>query len=382
MEAAASAGGRAEELQVLAPSGSALVAACLQCPYAATLDVATSPPYPRRGPAPGELAPRERLHTPGHGRIEDVVSLTKLPVTSFLKSLVYAAGSELVLAVVRGDHSVNETKLARALGVDAVKLASADEVRRATGAAVGFAGPVGFAGRVIVDRDAASVADGVAGANETDYHLLHVTHGRDFDGLVADIRSVIDGDLCPECGASLKLYGGTELGRVELLGALYSQARRATYLDEAGSERPLLVGRYQLAISRLLAALIERHHDADGIRWPMLAAPFQVHLVQLGSEPAVSAAVNELERALEGLGVEVLVDDRDERPGVKFKDADLLGLPLRVTIGKKSLESGGLELKRRDERDPKKSDIVPLERAARHILEQVLRELPAASQAA
>jgi prolyl-tRNA synthetase len=376
------AGGRAEEFQLLLPGGDDELAACLQCPYGATLDVATSPPYPRRGPALGELAPRERLHTPGHGSIEDVVALTKLPVQSFLKSLVYRAGSSQVLAVVRGDHSVNEAKLARALGVDEVKLASADEVRRATGAAVGFAGPVGFAGKVVVDRDAASVADGVAGANETDYHLLHVAFGRDFDGQLADIRTVVDGDLCPECGASLKLYRGLELGRVSLLGALYSRAKGATYLDEAGAEKPLLVGSYSLSVSRLLAALVEQHHDADGLRLPMAVAPFQVLLVQLGSEPAVLEAVARLERELETRGVELLVDDRDERPGVKFKDADLLGVPLRITIGKKSLENGGAELKRRDERDPQKSDIVPLDRAAQHILELVQRALPGAGQAA
>lgn len=391
VNADAGIGGRAEEFQVLLPSGDDELAACLQCPYAATLDVATSPPYPRRGPALSELAPRERLHTPGHGSIEDVVALTKLPVQSFLKSLVYRAGSQLVLAVVRGDHSVNEAKLAHALGVDEVELASADEVHRATGAGVGFAGPVGFAGKVVVDRDAASVADGVAGANETDYHLLHVAFGRDFEGQLADIRTVVDGDLCPECGASLKLYRGLEIGRVSLLGALYSQAKGATYLDETGVEKPMHLGSYSLSISRLLTALVERHHDDSGLRLPMAVAPFQVLLVQLGTEPAVLDAVARLERELETRGVDLLVDDRDERPGVKFKDCDLLGVPLRVTIGKKSLENGGVELKQRGAlsalgepppRDPQKSDIIPLDRAAEHILELVQRALPGASQAA
>jgi prolyl-tRNA synthetase len=382
VNADSAAGARAEEFQVLLPSGEDELAACLQCPYAATLDAATSPPYPRRGPPLSELPPPERLHTPGHGRIEDVVALTKLPVQSFLKSLVYGAGSRLVLAVVRGDHSVNEAKLARALGVDEVKLASADEVRRATGAAVGFAGPVGFAGKVVVDRDAASVADGVAGANETDYHWLHVAYGRDFEGQVADIRTVVDGDLCPECGASLKLYRGLEIGRVSLLGALYAQAGGATYLDETGAERPLHLGSYSFNVSRLLTALVEQHHDDSGLRLPMAVAPFQVLLVQLGTEPAVLDAVTRLERELETRGVELLVDDRDERPGVKFKDCDLLGVPLRVTVGKKSLENGGVELKQRSERNPQKSDIVPLDRAAEHILELVQRALPGASQAA
>lgn len=375
-------GTRSEEFQVLVQSGEDELAACLQCPYAANLEVATSPPYPRRGPALSELAPRERLHTPGHGGIAQVVELTQLPITSFLKSLVYAAGTELVLAVVRGDHEVNEVKLARALGVDEVKLASGEDVQRVTGAAVGYAGPVGFAGKIVVDRDAASVSDGVTGANETDYHLLHVAYGRDFDGQVADIRSVVDGDLCPECGASLKLFRGIEVGHIFLLGTKYSLAMGATYLDEQGAEQPLVMGCYGIGISRLLAALVEQHHDADGMKFPMAVAPFQVHLVQLGTEPHVVQAVARLERELEALGVEVLVDDRDERPGVKFKDADLLGIPLRVTLGKKSLENGGVELKWRSERDPKKSSVIALERAAEHILELVRQASSSASQAA
>ena len=377
-------GSRSEEFQVLVQSGEDQLAACLQCPYAANLEVATSPPYPRRGPALSELLPREKLHTPGHGAISDVAAFTQLPVTQFLKSLVYVAGKDSVLAVVRGDHEVNEIKLARALGVDEVRLATSDEVRRATGAAVGFAGPVGFAGKVVVDRDAASVSDGVTGANETDYHLLHVAYGRDFDGLAADIRSVVDGDLCPECGASLKLYRGIEVGHIFLLGTKYSAAMNAVYLDEKGVQQPLVMGCYGIGISRLLGALVEQHHDQDGIAWPMSVAPFQVYLAQLGSEPAVALATARLETELERLGLEVLVDDREERPGVKFKDADLLGVPLRLTIGKKSLENGGVELKLRRNKDQKQTEIVALDAAAAKIFELVQQALrvPAASEAA
>ncbi len=370
-------GSRSEEFQVLVQSGEDQVAACLQCPYAANLEVATSPPYPRRGPALSELLPRERIHTPGHGGIDDVVAFTKLPKTSFLKSLVYNAGDAVVLAVVRGDHEVNEVKLARALGVDEVRLASGEDVRRATGAAVGFAGPVGFVGKVIVDRDAASVSDGVTGANETDFHLLHVAFGRDFDGLQADIRSVVDGDLCPECGASLKLYRGIEVGHIFLLGTKYSQAMNAVYLDDKGVQQPLVMGCYGIGISRLLAALVEQHNDADGMKFPMSVAPFQVHVVQLGAEPEVVEASSRLEAALEQLGLEVLLDDREERPGVKFKDADLLGVPLRLTVGKKSLENGGAELKLRGARDPKQSQIVALDRAAAQVFELVQQALGA-----
>jgi prolyl-tRNA synthetase len=377
-------GSRSEEFQVLVQSGEDQVAACLQCPYAANLEVATSPPYPRRGPSLTELLPRAKVHTPGHGGITDVAEFLKLPVTSFLKSLLYVAGNEVVLSVVRGDHEVNEVKLARALGVDEVHLASAEEVRRATGAAVGFAGPVGFNGKVIVDRDAASVSDGVTGANETDNHLIHVAYGRDFEGLTADIRSVVDGDLCPECGASLKLFRGIEVGHIFLLGTKYSKAMNAVYLDDKGTQQTLVMGCYGIGISRLLAALVEQHHDQHGIVFPLAVAPFQVHLVQLGSEPAVLDATARLEAELERLGVEVLVDDRDERPGVKFKDADLLGIPLRLTLGKRSLDSGGVELTPRSAPDQKQSQIIALDRAATHIFELVQQALraPIASQAA
>jgi prolyl-tRNA synthetase len=382
-------GSRSEEFQVLVQSGEDELAACLQCPYAANLEVATSPPYPRRGPEISALLPPEQVHTPGHGGIADVAVFLNLPVTSFLKSLIYVADHgegdrRLVMAVVRGDHEVNEVKLARALGVAEVHLAGIPEVERATGAAVGFAGPAGFSGTLIVDRDAASVADGVTGANRTDYHVLHVAYGRDFEGQVADIRSVVDGDLCPECGASLKLYRGIEVGHIFLLGTKYSAAMGATYLDEQGQKQPLVMGCYGIGISRLLAALVEQHHDEDGPIFPLAVAPFQVLLVQVGEEPQVVAAVAKLESELEERGLEVLVDDRDERAGVKFKDADLLGIPLRLTVGKKALESDSVELKWRAERAPDQKRLLPLELAAQQVLElvQQAQRAPSASQAA
>ncbi len=371
-------GSRSEEFQALVPSGEDRLAACLQCPYAANLEVATSPPYPRRGPSLEELPPAERLHTPGRGSIADVVALTGLPVTSFLKSLIYVAGAELVLAVVRGDHEVSEVKLSRALGVDEVHLASAEDVKRVTSAAVGFAGPVGFAGKVFVDRDAASVADGVTGANVTDYHLVHVAYGRDFDGVVADIRSVVDGDLCPECGASLQLLRGTEVGHIFLLGTKYSEAMNATYLDAQGAPQLLVMGCYGIGVSRLLAALVEQHHDAQGIAFPLAVAPYHVAVVPIGTDSAVASATAELERELEAHGLEVLVDDRDERAGVKFKDADLLGIPLRLTISPKTLESGSIELKQRRD-GAKQGQVIALSGAATRIHQLVQRALGAST---
>ena len=264
------------------------------------------------------------------------------------------------MAVVRGDHEINEIKLARAAGVNEVFLASPEDVKKATGAEVGFAGPVGFGGKIFVDRDAQNVVDGITGANESDYHFEHVQHGRDFEGNVVEIRSVKDGDLCPECGASLGVYRGIEAGHIFLLGTRYSAQMGANYLDDSGESHPLIMGCYGIGVSRLVATAVEQFNDADGILWPMSIAPYHVHVAQLGSEPEVLEAVAQLEKELEARGVEVLVDDREERPGVKFKDADLIGIPLRITVGAKSLAKGGVELKPRSEKDPKKAELLPL----------------------
>jgi prolyl-tRNA synthetase len=288
-----------------------------------------------------------------------------------LKSLVYVAGDALVLAVVRGDHEINEIKLSRALGVSEVHLASAADVEKATGAAVGFAGPVGFKGRVLVDHDAAAVSDAVTGANETDHHLKHVSRGRDYQGEVADLRNVVEGDACPVCGGALKLYRGIEAGHIFLLGTRYSTAMGANYLAEDGNQRPLVMGCYGIGVSRLIATVIEQHHDENGISWPMNVAPYQVHVVQVGEDAEVVAAVAELERGLEAAGIEVLIDDREERPGVKFKDADLIGIPLRVTVGAKSLKAGNIELKPRTEPDPKKAELLPVGEAVATLVSRV-----------
>jgi prolyl-tRNA synthetase len=373
-DSGAMGGSGSAEFQVLVQSGEDLLVACKSCDYAANLEVAESAPLAPVGPE-GEPAPVERVHTPKVGSIEDVSKFLKLPKERFLKSLVYLAGDELVLAVVRGDHEVHEVKLARALGVGEVHLASAADVAKATGAAVGFAGPVGFKGRVIIDRDAASVRDAVTGANESDYHLTHVSVGRDFEADSAQIRQVLAGDRCPSCGAELDGYRGIEAGHIFLLGTRYTAAMGAKYLDETGKEQTIVMGCYGIGVSRLVATVIEQHNDQNGIRWPMSLAPFQVQVVALGESPEVKAAVAQIETGLEQAGIEVLVDDREERPGVKFKDADLVGVPLRVTVGEKGLKTGQVELKPRSEPDPKKVELVPLGAIVETLVARVRQEL-------
>jgi prolyl-tRNA synthetase len=366
-------GSGSAEFQVLVQSGEDIIVACESCSYAANLEVATTRPL--AASADAATPARERVHTPGHGAIEAVAKFLKSSPTRFLKSLLYVAGKEVVMVVVRGDHEVNEVKLARALGAAEVHLAGAQDVERATGAKVGFAGPVGFQGRVLIDRDAALVRDGVTGANETDYHLTHVEFGRDFDATQAELRSAVAGDPCPECGSALGVYRGIEAGHIFLLGTHYTKKMGAKYLDESGQEQTIVMGCYGIGVSRLVAAVIEQHNDVNGIRWPMALAPYQVHIVPLGDDPEVKKVTDELEAGLESAGIEVLVDDRSERPGVKFKDADLIGVPLRVTIGQKGLAAGHVEFKPRTETDPKKAELLPVATALQTIVSRVREAL-------
>jgi prolyl-tRNA synthetase len=359
-------GSTSAEFQVLAQNGEDAIVACTSCEYAANVEVAETVVPDLAKDHKRELRTREKVHTPGAKTIDEVVSFlgAGLRPEGMLKSLLYVAGEQVVMAVVRGDHEVNEVKLARVLGAREVFLASEADVRKATGAAPGFAGPVGFAGRLIVDGEVPHVLNGVTGANETDYHLVNVTHGRDFEGEVASIRAVREGDQCPKCGATLQLYRGIEGGHIFVLGTHYSAKMGATYLDEAGQEKPLVMGCYGIGVSRLVATAVEQNHDADGIRWPMAIAPYQVVLTPIGKEPEPRALAEELYEALRARGVEVLLDDRDERPGVKFKDADLIGVPLRVTIGKRGLAEGKLELKARTASE---ATMIPIEGAAEHL---------------
>ncbi len=372
-------GNTSAEFQVLVDAGEDAIVACDKCDYAANVEVATVKVRASDAASAPATEPMSKVHTPGHGSIEDITKFLGVGKDVMLKSLVYVAGEQTVLAVVRGDHDVNEVRLARALGVDEVFLAGEAEVEKATGAKVGFAGPVGFKGKVLLDRAASLVGAAVTGANETDYHLKNVARGRDFEGEVVDIRLAATGDPCPNCdGGTLTSYKGIEAGHIFILGTKYSQAMGATYIDDKQQQRTLVMGCYGIGVSRLVATTIEQHHDDNGIRWPMPIAPYQVHLVTLGTDAAVLEAGRTLHDALEAQGVEVLWDDRDERPGVKFKDADLIGVPLRVTIGGKGLASGNIEVKPRSEPDPKKAELVPVADAARVLAERVKAALAAA----
>ena len=373
-DSGAMGGSTSAEFQVLADSGEDAIVACDTCDYAANVEVATV--MAQKAEAGGTEEARTEVHTPKHGTIDEVTAFLGVTKDKMLKSLLYVAGEGVVMAVVRGDHDVNEIRLARALGLSEVFLASEADVTKATGAAVGFAGPVGFKGKILVDRAASVVVNGVTGANKSDYHWKGVNRGRDYEGDVVDIRLAATGDTCPSCEkGKLQSYRGIEAGHIFILGTHYSEKMRALFSGEGQEQKPVVMGCYGIGVSRLVATAIEQHNDADGIKWPMSLAPYHVALVTLGKDQAVADAGKKLYDELWALGIEVLWDDRDERPGVKFKDADLIGLPLRVTIGGKGLAGGNVELKPRTEPDPKKVEMVPVADAARIIAERVKKAL-------
>ena len=353
-------GKQSAEFQVLAQTGEDWIVACGACDYAANAEVAQAGPAAPPGSGTAESQPLEKVKTPDTRSIDEVVSFFGGGTTAAhtLKSLLYLAGEEICLAVVRGDHEVNELGLARHLGVEEVLLASDVAVKEATGTEIGFVGPVGFAGRIIADPDAVAVPNAIAGAGETPYHYKNVNHGRDFEAEVVSIRQAASGDPCPNCDGKLELYRGIEGGHIFVLGTHYSDKMQATFLDEDGRSQSIVMGCYGIGVSRLIAAIMEQHHDEHGIRWPLHVAPYQVIITPIGKEEAPLTKATEIYDALRTEGVEVLLDDRPERPGVKFKDADLLGIPVRITVGSRGLKQGTVELKKRTESE---SQDVPID---------------------
>ncbi len=351
-DSGAMGGSTSAEFQVLAQNGEDAIVACGSCDYAANVEVAEAH-FKKTEQTNGKMGAREKVHTPGVHSIGEVISFLGggLRPESTLKSMIYIVDGKPVMALVRGDHEVNEVKLARVLDVEEVRLASDKEVKKATGASVGFAGPVDFDGRLIVDRAVTHVLDAVVGANETDHHFRNVNHGRDFTGDVHDLHLVTEGDGCPKCNDHLRLYRGIEGGHIFILGTHYSAKMGATFVNDGGKSLPVVMGCYGIGVTRLIAAAVEQYNDDDGILWPMAIAPYQVHIAPLGNDGEVAAKSEEVYQALRAAGVDALIDDRKERPGVKFKDADLLGMPIRVTIGKRGLASGEAEVKERNHKD-------------------------------
>jgi prolyl-tRNA synthetase len=366
-------GSLSHEFQVLAESGEDAIVSCSHCDYAANVEKAEVRAHRPAARDLAEESPKmEKVSTPGKKSVAEVSEFLKIPPEKFIKTLVYkTANEELVAALVRGDHEINEVKLQSVLGCREVVLADEADVVAAAGVTPGYLGPLGLKLRTIADFSVQSMRGAVTGANEANAHCIEVDQERDFTpSAFADIRLAVAGDPCPRCDQGrLEAHRGIEVGQVFYLGKKYSEALGATYLDAEGRERAIEMGCYGIGISRLMAAAVEQNHDANGIIWPLSIAPFQVLLLPINyKEEATRKAVDGLYDELRRRGVEVLLDDRDERPGVKFKDADLIGIPLRVTVGAKGLEKGVVELRWRREGKAKE---IPIAGAAQTIQNQL-----------
>lgn len=352
-------GGRtAHEFMLLADGGEDTLIVCPGCGYAANQEVAVAAKGVAAGPA-AEPQPLTEVHTPGTTSIAALAAFLDVPESQTLKAVFYAAGDDLVVVGIRGDLEVSEVKLRNLLGLE-IRSISAEEATEA-GLTVGYCGPVGLTTRkpvrVVMDDSVVGRANLVAGANKPGYHLTGVTYGRDFTAeLTGDIAVAAPGYACAHCGTPLTARRGIEVGNTFKLGTKYSAAMNARYRDESGADHPMIMGCYGIGITRLLASVIEEHHDTDGIKWPAAIAPYPIHLLVAGKDEEAVRTAEALHAAL-GEG-QVLYDDRDLSAGVKFKDADLLGMPLRITVSQRSLKSGGVELRVRATGE---TQVVPLD---------------------
>ena len=359
-------GSSSHEFMVIADSGEDAIVSCASCSYGANVEKAECPPSeapttpmesggakedaPFSAPVPGATKGSARkVSTPGMRTIEEVSTFLAIDPATLIKTLLFETSAGDVAVLVSGVHEVNEIKVKNHLGADFVRLAGEERVRQVTGAPSGFAGPVGLSVRTVADHSVRSIASGATGANDKDFHLVDVVPGRDFvPEAYADLRVVREGDPCPRCGGALRFSRGIEVGHVFRLGTKYSEAMRAVYLDESGKERVIVMGCYGIGVGRTAAAAIEQNHDDDGIVWPISIAPFEVAVIPVNVKQAdVSAAAERVAADLDARGVEVFFDDREERPGIKFKDADLTGIPVRITLGEKNVAAGFGEIRDR-----------------------------------
>ncbi len=341
-------GSDTHEFMVLADSGEAVVLYCEDtgCDYASNVEKASQVHVTEKSEE--ELKPLVEKETPGCRTVAEVTDFLGISPRKIIKTLLYESDKEIVVALIRGDREVNEVKLLNALGAIRLELAGLNMVRGVTGASAGFAGPVGLKGvKIIADPEVAALTNAVSGANKDDIHLMNINPGRDFEmDHVTDIRMVQAGEPCPRCGSRLVEARGIEVGQIFKLGSKYSKVLNAYYLDESGKSKPIVMGCYGIGVTRTMAAAIEQNHDRDGIIWPASIAPFQVVVVPVNVKDKTQVDIaQEVYQRLVIAGVEVVFDNRAERAGVKFKDADLIGYPLRITIGSKAVNVKQVEIR-------------------------------------
>ena len=352
------------EFHVLADSGEDAIAFCPTSDYAANVELAEAiAPEANRGAA---LQPMSKVATPGKKTCDAVAELLKLPLSQTVKSVVVVANEKLVMLLLRGDHVLNEVKAGKIPGLQDFRLASAEEIQAKAGVPVGYMGPVGLRDGVtiIADRSVAAMSDFVCGANEDGFHLTGVNWGRDLPepGLIADIRNVVAGDPSPDGKGTLEIARGIEVGHIFQLRKKYSEALSVTFLDEGGKSQAMEMGCYGIGVSRIVAAAIEQNYDERGIIWPKSMAPFQVYLAPIGYKKSaeVRSAAEKLHAEISAMGLDVLLDDRDERPGVMFADQELIGVPHRIVVSERGLKENQYEYQRRGEMEVHKLDLQSL----------------------
>ena len=340
-------GSGSAEFMVKSEVGEDDVVFCTACDYAANIEKA--PSTPEHGEKE-ELMEVEKVETPAVKSIEDLAKFFECSPKKIAKTLIFQADDKVVAVVLRGDREANEVKIANAIGeVIELEMASEEAVKEATGAAVGFAGPMGIkVDMLLVDQEVANMYNFIIGANETDMHLKNVNYGRDFEGIVGDFRNVTIGEKCSECGKEITISRGTEVGHIFKLGTKYSESMGATFIDEDGKAKPFIMGCYGIGVTRTVASIIEQHNDENGIIWPLEVAPYHVSVIPANVKNEEQATkAEEIYNELRKMGVEALLDDRKERAGVKFKDSELMGIPMRITVGK-MIGEGQVEFKLRN----------------------------------
>ncbi len=348
-------GSFSHEFMVLADTGEDFIVNCLNCNYSANLEKAgvCFTEIDETGPKETEK-PLEEVETPDKRTVEEVTQFLSVSPELLIKTLIFRTEKEVLAALVRGDHEINEAKLRNLLGAESLELADPELVAKTTGAPIGFAGPVGLGIRILADNSIKGIKNFVTGGNRKDIHYLNVNIERDFSVETwGDLRVITPSDPCPRCGLEIRFGKGIEVGHVFKLGTKYSRAMNAFFLDENGREQPMIMGCYGIGVGRTLAAAIEQNHDDNGIIFPVPIAPFEIIILplQIDRKEVVDTA-EKIYADLKAKGVDVLLDDRDMRAGFKFKDADLLGIPLRVTIGTKGLQTEQVEIKLRSEAEP------------------------------
>ena len=339
-------GSNSAEFMVKSEVGEDDVVFCTACDYAANIEKAEATPDIAQAE---ELLEVEKVATPDSRGIDEVSSYLNVSPKKTVKLLMYNIDGKIVGVVVRGDREVNEVKVSNAANAATdIMMASHEEYKNATGCEVGFGGPVGLkADLLLVDEEVKNMYNMIVGANETGYHLKNVNYGRDFEGVVGDFRNIENGEKCPVCGEKVSIARGTEVGHIFKLGTKYSEAMNATFIDENGKNTPFVMGCYGIGVTRTMDSIIEQHHDENGIIWPLSVAPYHVSVIPVNIKDEEQMKVaEELYNSLKDLGVEVLMDDRNERAGVKFKDSEIMGIPMRVTVGKK-ISEGAVEFKLR-----------------------------------